>query len=54
VLTGLAGPPAGLGALVDIGLAHPLVQRHRVNTEISGNLLDRHTIIAVAAALMGL
>lgn len=48
-LTGLAGALARPGALVNVCLAHPLVQRHRVHTEIRGDLLDRHTVIAVAS-----
>ncbi|MGJ6127251.1 transposase [Mycolicibacterium sp. Y3] len=47
-LSRLTGALAGLGALIDISLAHPLVQGHRVHTEIRGDLLDRHAIIAVA------
>jgi hypothetical protein len=47
-LTGLAGARAGLGAFVDVGLAHPLGQRHRVYPEVGSDLLDRHTVIAVA------
>jgi hypothetical protein len=35
--------------LADIGLAHPLGHRHRVDTEIGGDLLDRHTVVAVAS-----
>lgn len=48
-LSRLTSALAGLGALINIGLAHPLVQGHRVHTEISGDLLDRHTVIAVAS-----
>jgi hypothetical protein len=44
----ITGALAGLGAFVDIGLAHPLGQRHRVDTEIGRDLLDRHTVVAVA------
>src|SRR6185436_8879095 len=47
-LTGIAGASSGRGALIDVGLAHPLVQRHRVHSEIGGDLLDRHTVFAVA------
>jgi hypothetical protein len=45
---GITGTLAGVNALVDIGLAHPLVQRHRVDTEIGGDLLDRPTVVAVS------
>ena len=45
----LAGALAWLGALIDIGSAHSLVPRHRVHTEISGDLFDRHTVIAVTS-----
>ena len=48
-LNRLGGALAGHGPLVDVGLAHPLVQRHRVNPEIGGDLLDGHTVIAVAS-----
>lgn len=44
----LADALAGRGGLVDIGLAHPLVQRPRGHAEISGDRLDRHTVVAVA------
>lgn len=43
----LTGRLSRLSPLVDIGLAHPLRQRHRMHPEISGDLLDRHTIITV-------
>ena len=39
----------GLVPVVDIGLAHPLRQRHRVHPEIGGDLLDRHPVITVAS-----
>jgi hypothetical protein len=47
-LRGLTGRAAGLGTVVDVGLAHPLRQGHRVHTEIGGDLLDGHTVVAVA------
>jgi hypothetical protein len=45
----VAGAFAGFGALVDVGLVHPFVQGHRMDTEIGGDLLDRHTGFAVAS-----
>lgn len=33
---------AGLCALVDVGAAQPLRERHRVDTEVFDDLLDRH------------
>lgn len=47
-LTGLAGGLAGLGALSDVGLTHPLVQRHREHTEVGGDRLGRHTVFTIA------
>lgn len=38
---------SGLGPVVDIRPPHPLPQRHRVDTEVSGHLLDRHTRTAI-------
>ena len=37
----------GLAAVVDLGLAQPLEQRHRVDPEVVGDLLDRHAGLAV-------
>src|SRR6218665_888528 len=37
----------GLGALVDIGTTEPFLQRHRVNAEITSDLLDPHSGLAV-------
>src|SRR4029079_11062281 len=36
------------GPVVDIGLPQPLPQRHRMHPKISGDLLDRHPVFAVA------
>src|SRR5690606_33184617 len=38
---------AGLRALVDVGAPHPLLQRHRVHPEVSRDLPDRHSGLAV-------
>lgn len=42
----LAGRP-GLHAVVDVRAAHPLPQRHRVDAEVGGHLLDRDARAAV-------
>jgi hypothetical protein len=47
-LRGLSSRRSGLGTVVDIGLAHPLRQRHRMHSEIGGDLLDRYAVITVA------
>lgn len=38
---------SGLGPVVDARPAHPLPQRHRVDSEVGGHLLDRHARAAV-------
>ncbi len=35
--------------VVDLGLAHPFRQRHRMHTETSGNLLQRHPVLTVTS-----
>jgi hypothetical protein len=42
VRDGLIGP----GAIVNTGLTHPLPQRHRMDPEIGGDLLEHHTVLA--------
>ncbi|MFB9579815.1 hypothetical protein [Streptomyces yanii] len=38
---------SGFHPLVDVRAAHPLGQRHRMNTEVGGHLLRRHNRTAV-------
>jgi hypothetical protein len=47
-LRAVTGALAGLCALIDVGLSHPLGQGHRVDTEVGGDLFDRHPVVAVA------
>ena len=47
--SGLSGTGTGPRAIIDIGFAHPLRQRHRMDTEIGGDLLQSDTVIAVAS-----
>src|SRR5882757_4326113 len=37
-LAGFTGTCAGLGAVIDVTLAHPLGRRHRMDSEIGGDL----------------
>jgi putative transposase len=39
---------AGLDAVLDISLTQPLLQRHRVDTEVFRDLLDRHARLAAS------
>ncbi|MBI9001590.1 hypothetical protein M0E87_00015 [Corynebacterium sp. CCM 9185] len=44
---GRVGPNlSGFGALVDVGTTYLLLQWHRVTTEASRDLLDRHSRLA--------
>src|SRR3954471_3923999 len=38
---------SGLGPVVNVRATHPLPQRHRMDSEVGGHLLDRHTRPAV-------
>jgi hypothetical protein len=40
---------SGLGAVIDVSLAHPLRLRHRMDPEIDGDLLDRHPVLTVCS-----
>src|SRR5690606_23471973 len=44
---GRAHPRAA--ALIDIRASHPLVQRHRMHTEVLGDLLDRDTYATITS-----
>nr|WP_181896929.1 hypothetical protein [Corynebacterium senegalense] len=44
-LISLLPASAGPVAVVDIGLAHPLMQRHLVDTEVLRDLRDRDTVL---------
>jgi hypothetical protein len=49
-VSGLGATLTRLGALVDIDATHPLLRRHRVNTEVLRDLLDRHSALARSLA----
>src|SRR5699024_10013871 len=46
-LTRLGRRGAGLDSGFDVGLADPLLQRHGVDTEVGGDLLESHTVFTV-------
>jgi hypothetical protein len=47
-LVGFATTDSGLFPFVDICLPHPLRQRHRMDPEIRGDLIQPHSILAAA------
>src|SRR5699024_8962370 len=60
-LLGLRGGRARLDPGLDVGLADPLLQRHGMDTEVGGDLLERHTVFTglgdanhVVAELLGI
>lgn len=47
--SGLGRAHTRAAALIDIRASHPLVQRHRMHTEVLGDLLDRDTFATITS-----